>query len=519
MLGAPFVTAGPAHFGGDGNARGTLLGQTERQFNRLMLAGLIAGFLLLIAAFLLVVMGLRYSAQSAALVQHTYEVKDSLADLKISLERSESARRGYLLVPSDYRVTVFNSSSQEILPTLNRIEALMSDNPQQAERVQQLRPLVLEELAELERSMDLATTGNLAAARAGFADTDSLAALRTIRARASTISAAEERLLSERQTQLARSQQSLQWLLLLAGIMLAGVATFTFWLVRRYTSALLASQSRLNELNAGLEAAVAERTTDLRRANDEIQRFAYIVSHDLRSPLVNVMGFTAEMERVDQILIDFLDRAEAEEPGLVSDEVRLAAREDLPEAIGFIRSSTQKMDRLINAILALSRQGRRVLTPDFLPMEQIIGDIANSLAVQAGDRGATITVETPMPDIRHDRLAIEQIFSNLMENATKYLAIGRPGEIFVRGARKGGRAIFEVEDNGRGIAPEDHERVFELFRRSGPQDQSGEGIGLANVRALAYRLGGTVTVRSTLGEGATFVVDLPIEFSGEGKDR
>ena len=78
-----------------------------------------------------------------------------------------------------------------------------------------------------------------------------------------------------------------------------------------------------------------------------------------------------------------------------------------------------------------------------------------------------------------------------------------------------GPATITVQDNGRGIAPEDHERVFELFRRSGQQDQSGEGIGLANVRALAYRLGGTVTVRSVLSEGSTFVVDLPTEFSGE----
>jgi signal transduction histidine kinase len=82
----------------------------------------------------------------------------------------------------------------------------------------------------------------------------------------------------------------------------------------------------------------------------------------------------------------------------------------------------------------------------------------------------------------------------------------------------GSRARFEIEDNGRGVAPDDHERIFELFRRSGQQDQKGEGIGLANVRALAYRLGGTVTVRSDLGSGSTFLVDLPVEFSGEGKE-
>ena len=496
-----------------------MLGQTERQFNRLMLAGLIAGFLLLIAAFVLVALGLRNSADAARQVQHTYEVKDNLGNLKVALERAESARRGYLLVPSDYRAQVFTSSTRQILPTLNRVEELIADNSKQHAKVRRMRPLVVQELAELERSMDLATAGRLAEARNAFADTDSLAAIRTIRALASDVSSVEEQVLRNRTRQLSKSQQSLQWLLLLTGLMLAAVASLTFWLVRRFTRALLATQVRLNELNAGLEAAVAERTADLKRANEEIQRFAYIVSHDLRSPLVNVMGFTAEMERADRIVADFVREVESSHPKLVSEEVRTAAQEDLPEAIGFIRSSTQKMDRLINAILALSRQGRRVLTPERLSMDQLIGDIADSLAVQAEERGATITIVHPLPDLTHDRLAIEQIFSNLMENATKYLATGRPGEIVVRGKRIRNRAIFEVEDNGRGIAREDHERIFELFRRSGPQDQKGEGIGLANVRALAYRLGGTVTVRSNLADGATFVVDLPIEFSGEGKDK
>jgi signal transduction histidine kinase len=154
-----------------------------------------------------------------------------------------------------------------------------------------------------------------------------------------------------------------------------------------------------------------------------------------------------------------------------------------------------------------------------LPMDRLIGDIAANLEVLAAERDARFIIEEPMPSLRHDRLAVEQIFSNLMENATKYLQLGRQGVIMVRGRREGSRAIFEVEDNGRGIAPADHERIFELFRRSGQQDQQGEGIGLANVRALAYRLGGTITVRSVLSEGSTFVVDLPVEFSEEGKDQ
>ncbi|WP_324807338.1 ATP-binding protein [Sphingomonas sp. LY29] len=480
-----------------------------------MLVGLLGGFVLLIVAFFLIVAGLRSSTASSERVQHTYEVKDTLGALTIAVERTEAARRGYLLTPNDYRMQIYREWSPRILPALNKLEGQVSDSPTQTQRLERLRPIVIRYLTSLDRSMDVAGSGDLVEARREFDKVDSLRALQAIRARANDVGEQEERLLEERLAATGSQLSFLQILLVVTGIMLAGVAAFTFWLVRRFTRDLLASRARLNLLNTNLEGAVAERTADLQRANAEIQKFAYIVSHDLRSPLVNVMGFTAELERADKVVTDFVAQIEKTQPELVSDDVRYAAKEDLPEAIGFIRSSTQKMDRLINAILDLSRQGRRVLAAEQLPMDKVIGDIASSLEVLAGERNARFMIETPLPDIIHDRLAIEQIFTNLMENATKYLAPGRPGIITVRGKRQGSRVVYEVQDNGRGIAPEDHERVFELFRRSGQQDQKGEGIGLANVRALAYRLGGTVTLRSVLSEGSTFIVELPTEFKGE----
>ena len=132
-----------------------------------------------------------------------------------------------------------------------------------------------------------------------------------------------------------------------------------------------------------------------------------------------------------------------------------------------------------------------------------------ALKAHTDARGATIDVEGALPDPVSDRLAVEQVFSNVVENALKYLKPGRPGRIVVRGRTEGALRVYEVEDNGRGIDPKDHERVFELFRRAGAQDQPGEGIGLAHVRALVYRLGGTITVESELDRGATFRISLP----------
>ena len=97
----------------------------------------------------------------------------------------------------------------------------------------------------------------------------------------------------------------------------------------------------------------------------------------------------------------------------------------------------------------------------------------------------------------------------------KYLRPGVPGRIVVRGHCEGSRAVFEIADNGRGIDPRDHARVFDLFRRSGTQDRPGEGIGLATVRALVFRLGGLIDLSSALGEGATFRLSLPLTYASQ----
>ena len=490
---------------------------SQRNFGRMALALLAIGFALLGAAFLASVNLTRVSQRSDAMVQHTFEVMTELGNLNIRVERAETAVRGYLLVPDASRAVNYRTNAYLIPESLSRVATLTTDDQAQIARLDDLQPVLFEELATLDRIMDLATGGNLAEARATFIAFSERHTVRRIRQRADAMTGAEQALLRERQIIAARNLARLQTGLVVAGSMLFLVGIGAAYLVWRYTRELVASRERLHFLNTDLEGAVKERTADLTRANQEIQRFAYIVSHDLRSPLVNVMGFTAELERADKIVVTFVEKIGQSHPELVTDDVRLAAREDLPEAIGFIRSSTQKMDRLINAILTLSRQGRRTLSPETLAMERIMGDIVDSLAKVAVERGATIAVETPLPTLQHDRVATEQIFSNLIENATKYLRPGIAGVITVRGTTDARHARFEVQDNGRGVDPNDHERIFELFRRSGIQDQRGEGIGLAHVRALAYRLGGSVTLVSELGQGSTFIVDLPVKFSGEGE--
>jgi signal transduction histidine kinase len=144
-------------------------------------------------------------------------------------------------------------------------------------------------------------------------------------------------------------------------------------------------------------------------------------------------------------------------------------------------------------------------------MDELVGGVIDNLHQRAQDAGATVTAG-PIPAIENDRMAVEQILSNLLENAIKYLSPARAGEIRIEGQRVGRTVQVDVIDNGRGISQQDHERIFELFRRSGAQDTQGEGIGLAHVRALAYRLGGLIEVESELDRGSRFRLSLPARF-------
>jgi signal transduction histidine kinase len=272
---------------------------------------------------------------------------------------------------------------------------------------------------------------------------------------------------------------------------------------------LARARADLDRVNAGLEDTIKARTAALTRANEEVQRFAYIVSHDLRSPLVNVMGYTAELEQAGRTIDLQLTKVETVAPDLIEQDAITAAREDVPEAIGFIRASTEKMDRLINAILKLSRDGRRGLTPETIDVGEMAKAAADSIRHQLEETNTGFVVGE-MVTFESDRLSIEQIIGNLIENAVKYSDANRPNRIEVSGRDlTGGWVEFAIADQGRGIAPKDHERIFELFRRSGRQDRPGEGLGLAFVRNSVRRLGGSIDLESSLGEGSTFRLKFP----------
>ena len=480
----------------------------QRRFNRLAFAAMLLGFLLLASAFAAVLISQSLDRRSNEWVQHTFEVVDDLNRLALTVERSETAARGYVIRPDALRRRTFETNRDLVAPVLAGLRSKTADNPRQVAAIARLEPLLATERQVLDRVTGLADSAGPTAAQAALAGEMDKRTVNAIRTVLGQMRAEELRLLGQRVGDARRASRWSQLALLLTGVLFGVLGIVTFVIVRRYTQQLDEARARLDQLNAGLEARVRERTADLSRVNAELQRFAYIVSHDLRSPLVNIMGFTAELDAAAKVLTGLIERVEAEAPQLVDEPARLAGREDLPEAVGFIRASTQKMDRLINAILRLSREGRRNLRPERLDLNAMVPAVAATFEQQLAALEARIEVAPGLPAIEHDRVVIEQILSNLIDNALKY-GVQQGGHIRVAAVQAGGQTEISVSDDGRGIDPKDHERIFDLFRRAGKQDVAGEGLGLAHVRALAYRLGGSIDVASQIGQGATFRIVIP----------
>ena len=439
------------------------------------------------------------SQSQAQWANHSLEVQNKLSDVLLLLRTAESEERAYILVSgkTSYR-TSYLEAAEEIPVKLTEVRSMTSDNPLQLQKVQELEPLIQAKLEDLALKARLLEAGNTAAAIGLFQQEKGRELMAAINARVTRLSAAEQRLLATRSDKSTRASRQL----LFVGMADSLVIFVLGWLTISFS---LRSIQSLEATKTALEAKVEERVAELREAYDEMQSFAYIVGHDLRAPLVNIMGFTSEVETLWNAT--FNRRQSAQSPGgeSASEETPQA---EFDEAIGFIKAATLKMERLISAVLAISRTGKRELKPEPIDMTALIDGVVTTLSYEAQAVDAEIEVG-PLPPIHCDRLALEQVFTNLLDNALKYLRPGTAGRIHITGYTTAQRVVYEVRDNGRGIAEPDQRRVFDLFRRAGAQDQRGEGIGLAHVRALVRRLGGTIKLTSTLHAGSTFKVMLP----------
>ena len=253
------------------------------------------------------------------------------------------------------------------------------------------------------------------------------------------------------------------------------------------------------------EKEMQRLNTELQQKADELQQILYITTHDLRSPLVNIEGFSKEMQNSVSELNEMLRDAPVDK-NLKSDLFRIMD-EEIPEAIHFITLSTSKMDNLLKGLLTLSRLGRQKFSFQKLNMNRLIKQAIDTFKFEIDQSEVKIEVDN-LPSCTGDELQINQLFSNLIGNALKFLDPERKGEINISGQKQENGCTFIVEDNGIGISEVYQHKVFNLFEKLDPK-KPGIGLGMNIVKQIVEKHNGTVQLDSVLGKGTKFIIFIP----------
>lgn len=229
----------------------------------------------------------------------------------------------------------------------------------------------------------------------------------------------------------------------------------------------------------------------LEESNQNLQEFAYVISHDLREPLRSITAYTQLLQRQLK---------------------NQALSTDAQEFMQFIVDAAKRMDRQINGILEYSRVGRAVLNLEKLPLGSVLETVGRNLHAQIADTGAALEIQNDLPEVAADRMQLTLLMQNLVSNALKYRKPDVPPRIRISAERQNGHWGFAVADNGLGIEPQYLENIFGVFQRlHTSSDIEGSGIGLSICRRIVQRHGGRIWAESEFGVGSTFRFTMPAE--------
>ncbi|MCH8836894.1 MAG: PAS domain S-box protein [Candidatus Marinimicrobia bacterium] len=259
------------------------------------------------------------------------------------------------------------------------------------------------------------------------------------------------------------------------------------------------------------KAAEEERErllAELENKNQDLQQILHISSHDLRSPLVSIKGFSGILDKAMGKLGSLITGKNSKSPAEVSQELNPLLSKEIPAALDHILASTDKMERLLSGLSRLSRLGQAGMHITELDMNELLAGITKSIEFLIKKSRVRLEI-SELPPSRGDAILIGQVFSNLISNAVKYLHEERRGVIRISGEKLPSSTVYVVEDNGIGIAPDYQQKVFDLFQRINPSTSVGEGLGLTITRKILDRHHGRIWVESQPGKGSRFFVELP----------
>ena len=286
---------------------------------------------------------------------------------------------------------------------------------------------------------------------------------------------------------------------------------------------------------------IIRKVTDPQRADSEnsdliqqqwekisdLKQIISVTTHDLKTPLINIKGFSKELRLNLDELITLLNYGGQEcppspnKPDVSSDvreKIASLMEGEISEALGFIDASTKKMDSLLEGLSVISSLERKELNIAELDMNQVITEILKVLEFKLKESNVNIKIDR-LPSCKGDESQINQVFSNLINNALKFVHPDRSGEIRIYGWKKGRISTYCIEDNGIGIEEKDFTGIFEIFCRIDKTATSGDGLGLTIARRILDRHSGKIWVESRVGSGSRFFVSLPSLFEANAAER
>jgi signal transduction histidine kinase len=275
-------------------------------------------------------------------------------------------------------------------------------------------------------------------------------------------------------------------------LVMIGVIVWLYNVLLRYLYERDIANENLKTANTYLEARIDERTKDLKQANEELQQFAYVASHDLQEPLRTVTSFSQLLE------LRYRGHLDA----------------DADEFIGYIVAASRRMTELINGLLALVRLRKAGQPSTTVSFEELLNQAEISLQAAIRENQATIE-HGPLPALLVDSVQFSQVLQNLISNAIKYRSKDPP-VITVQAERESKNWIFSVKDNGQGFDPQFADRIFGLFQRLQGREVEGTGMGLSIARRIVERHGGRMWAKSAEGAGSTFFFSLPVALEASG---
>ncbi|MDQ2085210.1 HAMP domain-containing sensor histidine kinase, partial [Herbivorax sp. ANBcel31] len=247
---------------------------------------------------------------------------------------------------------------------------------------------------------------------------------------------------------------------------------------------------------------IKENHQTIEAKNKELEQIFYVASHDLRSPLVNIDGYSRELVYSIKEIKEIIKNDSEDSKKLIVEF------NDIEDSLNHIRKSTGQMDELLKGLLRLSRVGRGALNICNLNMKCLISDVCESFEYIIKQNKVTVHIGE-VPSCRGDLIQVRQIFANIIGNALKYLDPNRSGVVKVSGQTQINGVEYCVEDNGIGIAENHIDGIFEIFNRLNKGNSVGEGIGLTIVCQMLDRLGGKIRVESNIDKGSKFYITLP----------